>query len=124
MKTKFITTCCLFLTAMIWGFAFVAQFFGADEVGPFAMNGLRFPLGTLSIIPVMLLFEKGKSSKAERKKTVKASLLAGSALFAASTLQQVGLIVSGSVGKAGFITGLYTIRADRVLRILQEKDGT
>ena len=109
MKTKFITTCCLFLTAMIWGFAFVAQFFGADEVGPFAMNGLRFPLGTLSIIPVMLLFEKGKSSKEERKKTVKASLLAGTALFAASTLQQVGLIVSGSVGKAGFITGLYTI---------------
>ena len=109
MKTKFCTTCCLFLTAMIWGFAFVAQFFGADAVGPFAMNGLRFPLGTLSIIPVMLLFEKGKSGKTERKKTLIASLLAGTALFAASTLQQVGLIVSGSVGKAGFITGLYTI---------------
>ena len=109
MKTNFLTTCCLFLTAIIWGFAFVAQFFGADEVGPFAMNGLRFPLGTLSIIPVMLLFEKGKSDKAERKKTLIASLLAGTALFAASTLQQVGLIVSGSVGKAGFITGLYTI---------------
>lgn len=109
MKTNFLTTCCLFLTAIIWGFAFVAQFFGADEVGPFAMNGLRFPLGTLSIIPVMLIFEKGKSSKEERKKTLLASLLAGTALFAASTLQQVGLIVSGSVGKAGFITGLYTI---------------
>ena len=109
MKTKIWTTCCLFLTAMIWGFAFVAQFFGADEVGPFAMNALRFPLGTLSIIPVMFLFEKGKSDKTERKKTFIAALLAGTALFAASTLQQVGLIVSGSVGKAGFITGLYTI---------------
>ncbi len=109
LKAKIITTCCLFLTAMIWGFAFVAQFFGADEVGPFAMNGLRFPLGTLSIIPVMLFFERGKSSKEERKKTLKASILTGTALFTASTLQQVGLIVSGSVGKAGFITGLYTI---------------
>ena len=109
MKTNFLTTCCLFLTAIIWGFAFVAQFFGADEVGPFAMNGLRFPLGTLSIIPVMLIFEKGKSSKEERKKTLLASLLAGTALFTASTLQQVGIIVSGSVGTAGFITGLYTI---------------
>ena len=94
---------------MIWGFAFVAQFFGADEVGPFAMNGLRFPLGTLSIVPVMLLFEKGRRSSEERKKTVKASVYAGVALFTASTLQQVGLIVAGSVGIAGFITGLYTI---------------
>jgi len=109
MKTKIWTTCCLFATSMIWGFAFVAQFFGAGEVGPFAMNGLRFPLGTLSIIPVMLIFEKGRRDKEERKKTVISSLLAGTALFTASTLQQVGLIVSGSVGKAGFITGLYTI---------------
>ena len=109
MKSKIVTTACLFLTAIIWGFAFVAQFYGAGEVGDFAMNGLRFPLGTLSLLPVMLIFERGKSGKEERKKTVKASLLAGTALFAASTLQQVGLIVSGSVGKAGFITGLYTI---------------
>ncbi len=109
MKTKFLTTVGLFTTAIIWGFAFVAQFFGADEVGPFAMNGLRFPLGTLSLIPVMLIFEKGKMTKEERKKTFFASLLAGSALFIASTLQQVGIIVTGSVGVAGFITGLYTV---------------
>ena len=60
MKTKIITIVCLFTTAIIWGFAFVAQFFGANEVGPFAMNGLRFPLGTLSLLPVMLIFEKKK----------------------------------------------------------------
>ena len=66
---KLVSFVILLLTSIIWGFAFVAQFFGADEVGPFAMNGLRFPLGTLSIIPVMLIFEKGKSSKEERKKT-------------------------------------------------------
>lgn len=109
MKTRIWTTCCLFLTAMIWGFAFVAQFFGADAVGPFAMNGLRFPLGTLSIVPVMLIFEKGRRSKEERRKTVTSSVLAGTALFAASTLQQLGLIISGSVGKSSFITALYTI---------------
>lgn len=94
---------------MIWGFAFVAQFYGAGEVGDFAMNGLRFPLGTLSLLPVMLIFERGKSSKTERKKTVLASLYAGTALFIASTLQQVGISVSKSVGISGFLTGLYTI---------------
>ena len=109
MKSKILTTCCLFLTAIIWGFAFVAQFYGADEVGSFAMNGLRFPLGTISLLPVMFIFERGKMDKDERKKTFLASLLAGTALFIASTLQQVGIMVSGSVGIAGFLTGLYTI---------------
>ena len=69
MKSKILTTCCLFLTAIIWGFAFVAQFYGADEVGSFAMNGLRFPLGTISLLPVMFIFERGKMDKDERKKT-------------------------------------------------------
>ena len=98
----------LFLTAMIWGFAFVAQFFGAGEVGPFAMNGLRFPLGTLSILPVMFIFERKKMDITERKKTVKASLLIGAILFCATTLQQIGIIISG-VGVASIITGLYTV---------------
>ncbi len=109
MKNKIVTTACLFLTAIIWGFAFVAQFYGAGEVGDFAMNGLRFPLGTISLLPVMLIFERGKASRKERKKTVIASVLAGSVLFVASTLQQIGITVSGSVGISGFLTGLYTI---------------
>ena len=109
MKTKFVTTCCLFLTAIIWGFAFVAQFYGAGAVGDYAMNGLRFPLGTISLLPVMLIFERGKSSSDERKRTFWASFAGGTVLFIASTLQQVGISVSKSVGISGFLTGLYTI---------------
>ena len=109
MKSKIITTACLFLTAIIWGFAFVAQFYGAGEVGDFAMNGLRFPLGTISLLPVMLIFERGRSSRDERKKTIISSVMAGTVLFVASTLQQVGISVSKSVGISGFLTGLYTI---------------
>lgn len=36
------------------------------------------------------------------------SLLAGSALFAGASLQQVGLVET-TAGKAGFITGLYVV---------------
>ena len=68
MKSKIVTTACLFLTAMIWGFAFVAQFYGADAVGDFAMNGLRFPLGAISLLPVMLIFERGRSGKEEKRR--------------------------------------------------------
>ena len=99
----------MLLTAMIWGFAFVAQVDSVDHISSFAMNGLRFPLGALSLLPVVLLLERGRVSKAERKRTVLASALAGSILFCASTLQQIGIAYTKSAGVSGFITGLYTV---------------
>ena len=99
----------LFLTAMIWGFAFVAQVEGVEHIGPFTLNGVRFFVGVLSLLPVVLVFERGKSGKEERKKTLLSSLLAGTVLFCASTLQQFGIYITASAGVAGFITGMYTV---------------
>ena len=99
----------LLLTAMIWGFAFVAQVDGVNYVGPLTLNGTRFVLGVISLLPVVLIFEKGKVDSQERKKTVLASLLAGTVLFCASTLQQIGIVYTRSAGVAGFITGLYIV---------------
>lgn len=109
MKTKISSTLCLFLTAIIWGFAFVAQAEGVTHIGSFTLNGLRYPLGTLSLLPVVLIFERGRSDKSQRIKTLRASVLAGTVLFIASTLQQLGIEQTGSAGIAGFITGLYTV---------------
>lgn len=99
----------MFLTAMIWGFAFVAQVDSVDHIGSFTMNGLRFPLGALSLLPVALFFERGRVSRGEQKKTLLASVLAGTILFCASTLQQIGIAYTKSAGVSGFITGLYTV---------------
>jgi len=41
----------LLLTAVIWGFAFVAQRVGMEHVGPFGFNGVRFALGCLVLLP-------------------------------------------------------------------------
>ena len=60
MKTKLKSTILLFLTAIIWGFAFVAQRVGAEFVGAFTFNGVRFMLGACSLVPVILLFEREK----------------------------------------------------------------
>lgn len=103
----------LLMTAMIWGFAFVAQRVGADHVGAFTFNGIRFALGAVSLIPVILVFEK-KSDDAEVhikkiKTTLKAGFIAGNVLFVASSLQQFGIELTGSAGKASFLTGLYTV---------------
>ncbi len=108
-KTNSLTVLLLFLTAMIWGFAFVAQVLGVSHVGSLTLNGTRFTVGTISLLPVMLLFERGRVDKKEQGRTVLASVLGGFALFAASTLQQLGIEYTKSAGLAGFITGLYII---------------
>lgn len=109
MKTKAKSTFLLFLTAIIWGLAFVAQRVGAEFVGAFTFNGIRFLLGSLSLVPVILIFEREKFEKTKFIKTLLPSLLAGTILFIASTLQQLGVEWTGSAGKAGFLTGLYIV---------------
>lgn len=109
MKTQLRTLPILLLTAMIWGFAFVAQVDGIQYIGSFTMNGVRYVLGALALLPVMLFFERGKSTSEERRKTFVASLVAGTVLFLACTLQQIGIEYTGSAGISGFITGLYTV---------------
>lgn len=102
----------LFLTAIIWGLAFVAQRVGAEYVGTFTFNGIRFLLGAISLLPVIFFFEKLSKdtyNKEKIKKTAIVGLLAGIILFTASTLQQAGIDITKSAGKAGFITGLYMV---------------
>jgi drug/metabolite transporter (DMT)-like permease len=45
----------LMLTAAIWGFGFVAQRSGMEYVGPFAFNGIRFILGSISLLPFIFI---------------------------------------------------------------------
>jgi len=122
MNTKKLkSTILLFLTAIIWGFAFVAQRVGAEYVGAFTFNGIRFLLGTLSLIPVILIFEKEKFNKEKFKKTLVSGLLAGLVLFIASTLQQFGVELTGSAGKAGFLTGLYIVLVPLIRFVMGKK---
>jgi drug/metabolite transporter (DMT)-like permease len=106
----------LLLTAVIWGLAFVAQRMGMDHIGPFTYNALRFALGSLCLVPVILLRRsrppagQPQSPPAELRRmgSLRGGLLAGGVLFLGASLQQIGL-VSTTAGKAGFITGLYVV---------------
>ncbi len=109
MKNSTKSIILLFLTAIIWGFAFVAQTVVVGVLSSYAFNGIRFVLGGLSLIPVILLFEKEEKNTDKLKKTICAGICAGIILFIASTLQQVGIEYIQSAGKAGFLTGLYTV---------------
>lgn len=93
----------LLLTAFIWGFAFVAQRVGGDSVGIYTFNVIRFLVGGAVLIPVLLVLKRKLT-----KTSILGGICCGICLFAASTLQQIGLATS-DVGKAGFITALYVI---------------
>jgi len=104
------STILLILTAMIWGFAFVAQRYGSEHLGAFSFNGIRFMMGAISLIPVILIFEKDDIKDTKKlKKTFIGGIFAGLALFCASSLQQMGVEMTQSAGKSAFITGLYTV---------------
>ena len=45
------TTVFLFLTAIIWGFAFLFQKTAMESLGPYYFTGFRFLLGTLVLFP-------------------------------------------------------------------------
>ena len=109
----------LFLTALIWGVAFVAQSVAMDYIGPYTFNAVRSLLGGIVLVPCVFLFgQKKKTVKDEdpSKGTavdrpgdmITGGLLCGIMLFLSTTLQQVGIQYT-TVAKAGFITALYII---------------
>ena len=109
----------LFLTAVIWGVAFVAQRAGMEHVGPFTYNAVRFSIGSLSLVPLLLLRRRparrpegparGAGIAVARGPALwTGGMLAGAVLFLGASFQQAGLVYT-TAGKGGFITGLYVV---------------
>ncbi|MGI6336969.1 MAG: DMT family transporter [Eubacteriales bacterium] len=116
----------LLLTAAIWGFAFVAQKTGAEYVGAFTFNGIRFLIGGLILRPVIAVLDasrkKSGAPAASRKEPLRAGLIAGLLLFAGASLQQIGILYT-TAGKAGFITGLYVVLVPVFGFFLRQRTG-
>ena len=102
----------MLLAASIWGFAFVAQRVGMETMGPHWFNSLRFFIGVVALMPVVIWMGRvqAKSSTDGPKSSTKTLLMGGAVagllLFIGATFQQVGLQYT-TAGKAGFITGMY-----------------
>ena len=104
----------LVLAAFLWGSTFVAQIEGND-VGPFAFVCMRNFIATGVLFALANILDKlGKNprrpkNKEDRHKLWKAGLFCGLTLFFAMNLQQTGLYLGCSAGKAGFLTTCYII---------------
>lgn len=108
----------LFLTACIWGLAFVSQSKGMEAMRPFTFNGIRSLLGAAVVFPLVLYRIKERKKEAgqggegktgiDGKMTLIGGVLCGLIFTVASNFQQFGIQYT-TVGKAGFITTFYII---------------
>ena len=97
------------LCTFIWGTTFIAQDTGMDDIGPFTFNAVRFFVGFLAIVPLVILFEVKKFKvefNLDFKTFATLSLLIGLSLFLGSALQQVALLYT-DVANAAFFTIFY-----------------
>ena len=60
-------TLMLFLTAFIWGTAFVAQSVGMDYIGPFTFTCVRSLIGGIFLIPCICFLDNGVRKMTEQK---------------------------------------------------------
>lgn len=102
----------LVLTAIVWGFAFVAQKAGMEDIGPMAFNGIRFIIGSVSLFPLIWFYNKKDNYQNQKisknRELWKAGLISGLVLFVAASMQQIGIVYT-TAGNAGFITSMYVI---------------
>lgn len=102
-KSNLLAIAALFLTAAIWGLSYSAQSAAMNNITPLAFVSLRYVLGVLVLLPV-ILFKKIKIDKS----LLKGGFLCGICLAGGEILQQFGLLYT-TAGKAGFLTALYVI---------------
>lgn len=127
-------TLMLFLTAFIWGTAFVAQSVGMNYIGPFTFTCVRSLIGGIFLIPCICFLDKWRAKndgaerqkkadrKEEKKNVILGGICCGLALCVASNLQQIGIQYT-TVGKAGFITALYIVLVPIFGIFLKKKAG-
>lgn len=115
----------LLITAILWGFAFVAQTTASSDIGPFTFNASRNIIGAVFLTGVIAMRKRlghdeapqlgsdGNASGYTRKALVIAGVTCGVVLFATSYLQQAGITAypagAAASGRSGFVTATYMI---------------
>lgn len=113
MKKSYKGNLLLLITALIWGFAFVAQKEGSS-IGAFTFNFSRnviagvFLLVVIQLIPKVTGKKKRTMTKKDKSVLLKGGIACGVVLFVAMGLQQIG-VTHTTAGKSGFITALYIV---------------
>jgi drug/metabolite transporter (DMT)-like permease len=57
----------LFITAFIWGLAFIAQSKGMELVEPFTFSATRMLIGGVALLPIVIFLDFKKIKNGDRK---------------------------------------------------------
>jgi drug/metabolite transporter (DMT)-like permease len=106
--TRLIATLMLLVTTMLWGFAFVAQKSATHLMGPFTFSAVRYALGTIVILPLVLWeIRRREPTPIARRDWLLIAVL-GLSFFLGVYFQQAGLGTT-TVTNGGFLTSLYVL---------------
>jgi len=107
----------LLLVTVLWGSAFAVMRNAAGHGTLFYLNGLRFLLGALVLLPFI------KLHRVYSRANIGYVFLAGFALFGGIAFQQAGLITT-SAGNGGFITSMYMVIVPFIMWIMWKERPT
>ncbi|RIW33082.1 DMT family transporter [Bacillus salacetis] len=105
-KKKWAADFSLLSVAFIWGTTFVIIQNAISTLPPFAFNTVRFTLGGLSLLLLLLIKSKGRISF--QRSSLLPGVILGCFLYAGYAFQTFGLLYT-TPAKAGFITGLSVV---------------
>ena len=116
-KKSLISSGLLVLTALVWGVGFVAQSAGSKHVQPFTFSTVRFFISSAVLLIVVIVkkrFDKPTDKTPEEKRKsqktlIVSGIITGIFLCVGTNLQQIGITLGASAGKAGFLTATYII---------------
>lgn len=112
----------LFITALLWGTTFVAQALGGDYVGAFTYNTFRYLIAGVVLLAISYIrkfyykkkekefsFVHNVTKKMNYTVIILLTIGVGVALFLGGAFQQLGITLTKSSGKTGFIASLYIV---------------
>ena len=103
----------LLITAFLWGTTFVAQSLGSDHVGAFTYNAGRFIITGIILLIISLIRKRKVKEYIPITKPISwifiMAICVGVALFFGATFQQLGINITKSPSKSGFISSLYMV---------------
>ncbi len=118
--SKSISLICALITTFIWGTAFIAQDTGMDNIGPLTFNAARFFVGFVTVLPIVILVERGKiieNINLDKKLFFKYLFLMSLSLFFGTYLQQTSLLYT-NIANAAFFTVFYVPLVPIILFII------
>ena len=80
----------MLIAAMIWGSAFVAQRLSLDAIGPFLFTGLRFLLGALVVLTMIVCVRRSALAELTKRERGGARELLGAGVL-------LGVVLSASI---------------------------